>query len=202
MNNNLIFETINKILLNSSTPSEDIIELSKFDYFNTPPFNMLLQLKLTEQSPIYHKEGNVFNHTMLSLEEAYKVKLESKNVEVFMWAVLLHDIGKIKTTKKRNGKITSYNHDKVGYTLTKKFFSYSNFNKSFIEDVALLVRWHMQVFFVVNGLPFAEIEKMVKDVDIKELSLVALCDRIGRKDINKDTVREDIKKFKKLLNVV
>ncbi len=38
-----------------------------------------------------------------------------------MWGALLHDLGKAPTTKIRKGKITSYDHDKVGAELVRNF---------------------------------------------------------------------------------
>ncbi len=196
-----IFEKINMILLNSTTPSKELNTLINQNYFNEQPFNMIIKLKQIEQSPIYHKEGNVFNHTMLVIDEAAKVKDKSKDSQIFMWAMLLHDLGKINTTKVKKGKITSYNHDKTGYRLSKEFLSYSNFSKTFIEKVSKLVRWHMQVFFIVKNLPFAEIKNMKNDVDIDEIALIFLCDKLGRKNSDKEKILNQIKIFKNKMRV-
>ena len=82
---------------------------------------MLYQLKRTDQSPLHHPEGNVWNHTLLVLDEAAKVRRISRDPKVFMWAALLHDIGKPETTRIRKGKITAYDHDKAGAELSKEF---------------------------------------------------------------------------------
>ena len=38
----------------------------------------------------------------------------------------------------------------------------------------------MQILFVVKDLPFADIEGLKLNTDIKELALLGLCNRIGR----------------------
>lgn len=61
---------------------------------------MLHRLKGTEQSLLHHPEGDVWNHTLLVVDEAANVKNKSTDAAVFMWAALLHDIGKPDTTTK------------------------------------------------------------------------------------------------------
>lgn len=97
-----------------------------------------------------------------------------------MWACLLHDIGKPATTKIRRGKITAYDHDKVGERLAVNFLEVFNCDKEFIYKVSKMVRWHMQVLMVVKDLPFADIKTMVKEVSVHEIALLAMCDRLGR----------------------
>jgi putative nucleotidyltransferase with HDIG domain len=49
---------------------------------------------------------------LLVVDEAAKRKAYSTDQRVFMWAALLHDIGKPASTRLRKGRITAYNHDK------------------------------------------------------------------------------------------
>lgn len=200
MNKENIFNKIDYILLNSEIPSVELINLIEQNYFNQEPFDLILKLKNTDQSPIHHKEGNVLNHTLMVINEGAKIKYKSKNPRIFMWSLFLHDIGKLTTTKIRKGKITSYNHDKVGYEIAKNFLKHSNFDAIFIEKVSKLVRWHMQVLFISKNLPFADLDTMKKEVDINEIALVSLCDRIGRKDIDKSQAIDHINKFLKIAN--
>ncbi|NMB96846.1 MAG: HDIG domain-containing protein [Clostridiaceae bacterium] len=108
-------------LLDDDKPSEYFESLSDMEVYTKYPFTMLGRLKDTHQSPIHHPEGNVWNHTMLVIDEAAKVKSKSSNNRVFMWPALLHDIGKPDTTRTRRGKITSYDHDKLGAIMSKEF---------------------------------------------------------------------------------
>lgn len=190
-----IFSEINTHLLEDEIPSIYLNEISITALFEQYPLNMLNRLKGTEQSPKHHPEGNAWNHTMLVVDEAAKVKNKSQNQNVFMWAALLHDIGKPDTTKIRKGRITSYDHDKLGAQLTKKFLEEFTDDTAFIQDVAELVRWHMQILFVVNNLPFADVKTMKSKVDINEVALLGLCDRLGRTNTEREKEEETIKKF-------
>lgn len=109
-NNSEIFNLITQHLLNDASPSEFLIDLSRTPLLDIKPFDVLLKLQSTPQSPIHHPEGNAWNHTLLVVDEAAKIRDKSRNKEVFMWASLLHDIGKPETTATRKGRITSYNH--------------------------------------------------------------------------------------------
>ncbi len=162
---------------------------------------MINRLKETEQSKVHHKEGNVFNHTMLVVDEAAKVKEKAKDKSAFMWAALLHDIGKPDTTRVRKGKITSYEHDKVGAKLTRDFLVYFECEESFVSHVQNLVLYHMHILYVLKDLPFSDIKNMMKDVDINELALLGLCDRVGRFGGDRKAEEENIQIFLNKLNL-
>ena len=123
------------------------------------------------------------------------VKVKSKNPTVFMWAALLHDIGKPSTTKVRKNKITSYDHDKIGAKLSKEFLSAFTADDAHINEVSQLIRYHMQILFVVNNLPFADIQGMKQHTDIHEVALLGLCDRIGRLGYDRNNEESNIQLF-------
>jgi putative nucleotidyltransferase with HDIG domain len=117
-----------------------------------------------------------------------------------MWAALLHDIGKPATTKIRKGRITAYDHDKVGAELTRDFLSAVGENDLFVDKVANLVKFHMQLLYVVNNLPFKDIVGMKRDADIREVALLCLCDRLGRSGADRTEEEEQVKVFVKMCN--
>lgn len=165
------------------------------------PFNLLSRLQKIDQSPKHHPEGSVWNHTMLVLDNAAQVKNQSRDARVFMWSALLHDIGKATTTKLRKGRITSYDHDKEGESLARSFLECFTGDQEFITKVSRMVRWHMQILFVTNKLPFSDIKAMKSQVDVKEIGLLGLCDRLGRKmeqDVQKEI--ETMENFIKVCN--
>ncbi|MBV7274536.1 HDIG domain-containing protein [Clostridium sp. PL3] len=186
-----IFKEIDKHLMDDDKPSLYINGLINTEMFlNLYPFTLLRELKETPQSPIYHPEGDVWNHTMLVLDEAAKRKKQSEDSRAFMWAALLHDIGKPSTTRYKKGKITSYDHDKVGKEITVKFLKEFKCESEFIKKVASLVRWHMHTLFIVKDLPFADIESMLSEVNANEIALFSMCDRLGRGNITREKVLE------------
>ena len=190
----LDFEHMNMHLLDDSQPSIYFNSISD-KLLNHKPFDLLYKLKKTEQSPIHHPEGSVWNHTMLVVDAAASVKKKSKNPRAFMWAALLHDIGKPDTTRNRKGKITSYDHDKVGKDKATEFLSCFTLDLQFIREVTSLVRWHMQVLFVMNHLPFADIEGMKREVELSEIALLGLCDRLGRLGVDRITEERNMEAF-------
>lgn len=186
-----IFKEFDKHLMSDEEPSKYFNELLKNGIFeNTYPLTMIGDLVKTPQSPVYHPEGNVWNHTMLVINEAAKRKSRSEDSNAFMWAALLHDIGKAPTTKMKKGRITSYDHDRVGKNLSIQFLKEFNCDEEFIRKVSSIVRWHMHTLFVVKSLPFADVKGMLEEVSAKEIALFSLCDRLGRGNITSEKIKE------------
>lgn len=70
----------------------------------------------------------------------------------------------------------------------------------FIHHVSSLVRYHMHILYILNDLPFANIEGMVANVDMKELGLLGICDRLGRTGANQREEEKNIELFIKKCN--
>lgn len=156
---------------------------------------MLFALANIRQSPRHHPEGNVWNHTLMVLDEAASRKEKAvAGSRVFMWAALLHDIGKAETTKIRKGKITAYDHDKVGASMARDFLQEFE-SESFISNVAALVRWHMQILYADKAPRFADFETMRREADVRDVALLGLCDRLGRLGADKHKEEKTIQEF-------
>lgn len=184
-----MFEEITKHLLTEKTPSVYISELSEEKDLQVFPFTMLWRLKTCEQSAKYHPEGNVWNHTMLVLDRAAQVRGQSHDERAFLWAALLHDIGKAVTTRSRKGRITSYDHDKAGENLSIEFLEYFTEDQDFINNVSSLVRYHMHMLYLQRNLEYADTKQLLQRVDIEDIALLCLCDRLGR--TGADTAAEE-----------
>ncbi|OQB20483.1 MAG: multifunctional tRNA nucleotidyl transferase/2'3'-cyclic phosphodiesterase/2'nucleotidase/phosphatase [Firmicutes bacterium ADurb.Bin182] len=191
----LVFREMNTHLTEDDVPSIYFDRISALPWFSQPPFNILLDLKKAEQNLLHHPEGNAWMHTLMVVDEAASVKSKSKDPCVFMWAALLHDVGKPGTTKYRKGRITSYDHDKLGAKLVREFLEKMPVDRTFTDKTASLVRWHMQILFVVKGLPFADVQSMRRDTDVLEVALLGLCDRMGRKGADRAREEETIRLF-------
>jgi putative nucleotidyltransferase with HDIG domain len=190
-----LFEEVSRHLLQDIKPSLYLSDMVKYKSFEEYPFSLLTALKETPQSPKHHPEGNVWNHTMLVVDAAARVRDKSSNEHIFMWAALLHDIGKPGTTKIRKERITAYNHDKLGATLSKQFLNGVDCDLEFIDKVVSLVRWHMQILYVNKSLPFADIKTMRGEANIEDVALLGLCDRLGRTGAQQREEEENIKIF-------
>ena len=191
----LLLNEINNHILMDEQPSIFLNSIVNTKIFKEDPFYMLYKLKETEQSPVHHPEGNAWNHTLLVVDEAAKLRNKSMDEKVFMWAALLHDIGKAETTKNKKGKITAYNHESVGADLCVKFLQEFTRDKKFIKKVKGLVRWHMQILHVVKDMPFADVKSMREDTDINEIALLGFCDRMGRTNVDRQKEKNNIKIF-------
>lgn len=192
-----LYLDINRHLLNDNMPSKYLQELISDALFQEWPFRLLFQLQETKQSPLFHPEGNVWNHTIMVVDQAANVKSKSRDQRVFMWAALLHDIGKPSTTKVRKGRITSYDHDKAGESLAVRFLQAFTEEEQFICKVSKLVRYHMHILYVVKKLPYGDIKGMLKEVDSNELALLGYCDRVGRKQCDVESEKRTIRQFLK-----
>lgn len=192
---NEIYLRLEDSLLNSEVPSESITRIAENAEFIAHPFIMLVKLKDTGQSPKYHPEGSVWNHTMLVVDEAAKVMHESTNQRAFMWAALLHDIGKPATTRIRKGRITSYDHDKEGALLCREFLSYFSDDEGFISYTSSLVRYHMHMLYVLKNLPHGNILGLLREVDIHDIALLCKCDRLGRAGADRSGEEADYQNF-------
>lgn len=190
-----LFLKVEEHLLEDAVPSEALREMYHTDAFEIYPFSMLKMLEPTPQSPIHHPEGNVWIHTLLVVDEAAKRKGESRDPRAFLWSALLHDIGKPATTRMRKGKITAYDHDKIGAELTREFLSAVTDDRRFIDKVAHLVKFHMQILYVVNDMPFKDISGMKRYSDVREVALLCLCDRLGRDGADQKTEENQVRMF-------
>jgi tRNA nucleotidyltransferase (CCA-adding enzyme) len=189
------FDDCETHLLNDKNPSDYFNKLYRTtEIFKAQfPYTLLGNLTKVPQSPKHHPEGSVWNHTMLVVDNAAERRHLSQNPKVFMWSALLHDLGKASTTKLTKGRITSYDHDKLGEVLAVKFLKEFTNEEDFINQVSKMVRWHMQILFVTKRLPFADIGRMASEVSISEIALLGLCDRLGRGNMTPEKKVEEEK---------
>ncbi len=195
-----LYEKLDFILINSEKPSVEIKNLMRLDEFDQNPFVKIKDLENIEQNPTHHPEGNVLNHTLLVVDNASKYKEKSKDKRVFMWAALLHDLGKLTTTKERKGRITSYNHDLQGEILAREFLNSLTEDENFINNVCNLVKFHMQPLFYDKKLPFFKEKEIIEKSDYKEISLLSLADRLGRGNLYEEKIRNEEKRIKSFKN--
>lgn len=84
-----------------------------------------IPMSRTAQNPDFHAEGDVWAHTQMVCEalvnlDSFRELTDKKKQAVFL-AALLHDIGKIPTTRWEDDKWTSPNHTLVGSKMARQF---------------------------------------------------------------------------------
>lgn len=87
--------------------------------------SFVIPMSRTEQNPAFHGEGDVWTHTKMVCGELVRLDVfrnlsENRQQAVFL-AALLHDVGKIPTTRWEDDKWTSPNHTAVGAKMARQF---------------------------------------------------------------------------------
>lgn len=114
-------------------------------------------LKSTKQSNIWHKEGDVWEHTKLvtnkMIEELTLNDIEktSKYYMLMVAAAICHDLGKGVTTvwDKTKNDWTCPFHGDEGAKITRKLFFEENVD--FREKLCSMVRWHMTLHHIFDN---------------------------------------------------
>lgn len=200
MEKNLL-ETIQFHLLNDEKPSIYLNQVNK--HFIDTPFQMLHELQYVDQNKKYHPEGNVWNHVMMVVDRAAKIKHNSNNSTCFMTAALLHDIGKKPTTRiNKKGRIISYDHDKVGAEIVEILLSNYMVEEEEKSRIVNLVRYHMHHLYILKNLPYGSLDEMMDKVDINDMLLLFIADRLGRGGLDGNKKREEIEDLKKIVSII
>jgi len=193
-----LFSDIDYHITQDEAPSQYLRQKMREGAFREKPWSIFVRMEKTDQDPDYHPEGNVFEHTMMVVDQAALRRHESINPRAFMWGALLHDIGKPDTTMPRKGRLTAYNHDIRGGEMVKDFFAELTEDKELVKQVTALVRWHMQALFVKKH---AKLEEMRKDIDYREIALLTYCDRMGRTGVDIEREKANIDEFVKRVTI-
>ena len=197
-----LFYDIEKHLLEDDVPSIYLRTLITENIGVESRFYILKELSKVLQDPHHHPEGDVLEHTLQVVDEAAKVRGKANNKKAFMWASLLHDLGKEKTTIMRKGRWTAYNHDRVGAEMARRLLREVSADKEFNERVCNLTRHHMSYLYITKRLPFGDIKSMVENTDINDVALLTLCDRLGRGEISEKNKKKIIDSLNEFIKIV
>ena len=171
-----------KLLLKSPRPSigfELMRELGIVERY----FPELYALVGVAQSPTWHPEGDVWVHTMMTVDEMVLLLGENEkyNLKV-MFAILCHDLGKAVSTRVDDeGTIRSIGHEKTGLPLTNTLMYRLTDEHDFIESLLPLVAHHLKPSqFYTSKSKSSAIRRLATKVNIEELVTVAKADFLGR----------------------
>lgn len=144
-----VADELNKMIL-SDIPGqafEELFEIGALKHI----IPELCNLKGLAQPRKFHTEGDVWDHTIRSLnsltdEDIDRNPLPEKPPSLGLkWAVLLHDIGKHAAFKIDNDRIRYDGHAELGAEISKKILNKLKFPKKIIDHVFWLVKHHMML---------------------------------------------------------
>ncbi|MBP0460428.1 CCA tRNA nucleotidyltransferase [Streptomyces montanisoli] len=96
------------------------------------------------ESDEHHRHKDVYDHSLIVLEQAIDLEEEGPDL-VLRLAALLHDVGKPKTRRfESDGRVSFHHHEVVGAKLVKKRLTALKYANEMIKDVSRLVELHLR----------------------------------------------------------
>ncbi|ATD55279.1 HD domain-containing protein [Clostridium chauvoei] len=180
MSDKKVFYEIDKVLTSKGEPSKFLNEIRVKKEFRESKFDILNKLENIEQEKKFHPEGNVWNHTCMVTDKGAELYKFAEDSRSFIWATLLHDVGKVTNTKWIRGRWRSYDHDTAGANIVKDLLKSVSEDKVFNSKVEELVRFHMHHIYIDKNLPFGNIEALINTNRVRDIILIFTCDKLGR----------------------
>lgn len=156
------------------------------------------ELRQTPQSPVNHAEGDVLVHTRMVCDALKRLpeyqELNQRRQHIVYVAALLHDIGKIHTTKYIDGDWHTPHHAPTGSNMARELLwrEYGLCGSKELmeirEAICLLVRYHsFPPVAIERENPQLRLHRMaangllVPDFSIRLLCMLCKADMLGRK---------------------
>ena len=187
-----IMGELEKALLKAEKPSVFFWEMRKMKQlsFWFPEAERLIGVP---QDALHHPEGDVWNHTMLTLDEAAALRNEAHKPLWFMLSALCHDFGKPDTTEiKPDGRIHAYRHESAGVKIAHRFLSRITTETELRRYVLNMVEMHMEPGKKIRDgskrKSFMHMFDEARDPD--DLLLLSRADHLARRDPENGEARQ------------
>ena len=187
-----VFEELCKALLKARRPSVFFRALRSMDHLKEyfPEVEACIGVG---QNPVYHPEGDVFEHTMLVLDCAAGLREQAQWPLGFMVAALTHDLGKpVATEVQPDGKITSYGHETLGLPVCEAQLRRLT-NQARLIDYARNMMWlHMRPNMLAQCRSKKKKTRAMFDQSLcpEDLILLSRADASGKLDAPYDEANE------------
>jgi tRNA nucleotidyltransferase (CCA-adding enzyme) len=172
---------LKKALLKAERPSVFFALLREMHQLDVwfPELKALIGI---EQNPVYHSEGDVWNHTMMVLDEAAKLRDRVAQPYAFMLGALCHDLGKAVCSEEKDGVIHAYGHEVKGLPVAERFLRRITNETKCIEYALNLTELHMKPNTAAAvGSSIKSTNKMFdQSTEPEALVAIALADDRGR----------------------
>lgn len=181
-----VWEEWRKLLLGKN-PSRGMIALKNSGALRVLHVE-LDKLTTVPQDPKWHGEGDVWTHTLLAVKAARPLAeaLPEESRLVVMLATLLHDVGKLTTTvRKDDGSISSIGHEDAGAEMALRVMTEQMLvDAGTAKKVERIVSDHLTPKFFykdkVNDSAVRRLARRLEPASIEELCAVARADSLGR----------------------
>ena len=137
------------------------------------------------QNPVYHPEGDVFEHTMLVVDCAAGLRERARNPLGFMLSALTHDLGKAVCTQVQpDGKITAYGHEVAGRPLCRSLLGRLTDDAALTDYVENMVWLHMRPNILAKCRSKKKKTRQLFDLSLcpEDLILLSRADASGKLD--------------------
>ena len=96
------------------------------------------------ESDEHHRHKDVYEHTLIVLEQAMALEENGPDL-ILRLSALLHDIGKPRTRRfEKDGRVSFHHHEVVGAKMTKKRMTELKYSNELVKDVSRLVELHLR----------------------------------------------------------
>ncbi len=187
-----LYEEFKFKLLTHHKPSKYLNYLRDNSYLPfIPELNALIGVP---QDPAWHPEGDVWNHTLMVVDEAAKLKDNLQTLhekEAFMLGSLCHDFAKPFTTIYIDGRWRSPKHESILFPV-RNFLLRMYYNKPVSDETIVYVKEHLQPIHLYknkNNVSDKAIMKLADRISIEKLLLLGQADHFGR--LAQDAVRRE-----------
>ena len=175
-----VYEEIKKLLLLAKKPSIGFELMRSFGILRY--FPELAAIIDTPQDQKWHPEGDVWQHTMMCIDEMSRLKTGvTKKDTMLMFAALCHDLGKATHTQITKEKISAIGHEEAGVQPMYELLGRLTNDKELPASIEPLIRYHLAPSqFYKNGAKDKAIKKLATKVSIEDLLTLARADFFAR----------------------
>jgi len=176
-----VFSELEKALLKAARPSmffEFLRQAQQLHHW-FPEAEALIDVS---QEPKHHPEGDVWNHTMMVVDQAARLRDQAKEPLAFMLSALCHDFGKPETTAVKDGVIRSIGHETAGIPVAKRFLARLTSEVKLQQYVLSMVELHMRPYQHFKQKSGQKALNHLFDASVcpEDLLLLAKADHTGR----------------------
>ena len=179
-----VFAEMEKALLKAKKPSVFFRELRNMDHLKEffPEVEAMIAVP---QNPKFHPEGDVFEHTMLTLDCAAALRERAEWPLGLMLSALVHDIGKcVATQVQADGRITAYGHEKLGLEMVERQLRRLTNHEKLIRYVLNMTELHMRPNMLCGSNSKKKKTRQLFDLSLSpnDLILLSRADASGKLD--------------------